>query len=248
MDSKVVNRSIKAEIWPSLEKEGFDYFTSRTAWRHHHDRIDVVNFQSFNSYQATVIGCTTYSFGVNLGCYLLSIPYQYGQVHIKEKSGQLLPDESQCHIRGRIHPVEKRSLAVRLLNRKAPQDIWAIREDGSNLTSALSEVQRMLLNQGMQWFKQFERPEEVLRILVCEPERIGELWGFGSNPSPIRSYFVGYAALAARDYEVASAHLKAALASGCFEGVNNELQAAIHAAAQQSGPADSPPAPLSGCR
>jgi uncharacterized protein DUF4304 len=248
MDSKVVNRGIKSEIWPSLKKQGFDCFTSRTAWRHRDDRIDVVNFQSFNSYQASVSGCTTFSFAINLGCYFLTIPYQYGQPHIKEKSGYLLPDEAQCHIRGRIRPIMRRSLVARLLSRKAPQDIWMIHQDGSNLSSSLSEIQDIILTQGMQWFKQFERPDEVLRIFMCEPERIGELWGFGNNPSPSRNYLVGYVALAIGNNEVALAHLRAAQESGCFPNVTNELQTAIHAAAQQSGPAGSPPASVSGRR
>lgn len=248
MDSKVVNRDIKSKIWPSLKEEGFGHFTNRNAWRFHNDRIDVVNFQSFNSYNASVIGCTTFSFSVNLGCYLLSVPYHYGQAHIKEKSGYLLPDEAQCHIRGRLHPVIKRTLLDRLLSRKIPHDIWVVREDGSNLEPLITEVQQALLSRGMLWFKQFEQPREVLRILVCEPQQMGERWGFGSNPSPIRSYFVGYAALAIGDYELAIAHLKSALASGCFGAVEKELQTAIQAAAQQSGPADSPPASLPGCR
>lgn len=129
MDSKVVNRAIKANVWPMLKEHGFGHFTTRTAWRHDHDRIDVINFQSFNSYQASVIGCTTYSFALRLG------------------------------------------------------------------------------SQGLAWFRQFDEPCEVLRILTSEAERMGELWGFGNNPSPNRSYCTGYAALKTGQFGLAAQQL-----------------------------------------
>jgi hypothetical protein len=73
MDSKIVTREIRRFVWPRLKKQGFTEFSARTAWRHSKAKIDVVNFQSFNSYLAGVIGCTTYSFALNLGCYYLAI-------------------------------------------------------------------------------------------------------------------------------------------------------------------------------
>lgn len=52
MDSKVVARDIKREIWPLLRREGFTEFSPKTAWRHTPDQIHVVNYQSFNTYLA----------------------------------------------------------------------------------------------------------------------------------------------------------------------------------------------------
>jgi hypothetical protein len=69
MDSKDVSAELRKEIRPLLKDRGFQKFTSRYAWRVHDDRVDVVNFQSFNDYKARSLGCTTYSFAVNLGCY-----------------------------------------------------------------------------------------------------------------------------------------------------------------------------------
>jgi len=56
MDSKEVNKQIRAVIRPVLKAQGFARFTARDSWRFHDDRIDVVNFQSFNSYLAGTIG------------------------------------------------------------------------------------------------------------------------------------------------------------------------------------------------
>ena len=61
MDSSAVNKEIKATVRPLLQGAGFTQFTSRTAWRHSTGKTDVINFQSFNSYLANSLGCTTYS-------------------------------------------------------------------------------------------------------------------------------------------------------------------------------------------
>src|SRR4051812_39446034 len=99
MDSKIVNREIRREIWPALKAVGFAQFTSRTAWRHSEWKIDVVNFQSFNSYLAQGLGCTTFSFSLNLGCYLNAVPVKS---NVKLTKSLLTPQEYQCHLRRRL--------------------------------------------------------------------------------------------------------------------------------------------------
>jgi hypothetical protein len=76
MDAKVVNRALREIIWPELKRLGFNRRTPRTAWRDRPDAIQVMNFQSFNSYLAEAIGSTTYSFGVNLGVFYPAIAEQ----------------------------------------------------------------------------------------------------------------------------------------------------------------------------
>jgi len=217
-----------------LKEHGFGQFTTRTAWRHDHDRIDVINFQSFNSYQASVIGCTTYSFALNLGCYLLYIPGQHGPSVIKEGNGLLLPKESLCHMRGRLRPQKRQKLLQRFLPQRAPDDIWAIHAGGKNLESSMAEADARLGSQGLAWFRQFDEPCEVLRILTSEAERMGELWGFGNNPSPNRSYCTGYAALKTGQFGLAAQQLKAAVDSGCYGAVHGQLLTDIQRAANPS--------------
>lgn len=186
MDSKAVNQRIKSGIWPRLRELGFGKFSSRSAWRHNSDRIDVVNFQSFNAYNAGVIGCTTFSFAVNLGCYLLAIPPQFEPSRIKEKNGHLVPEEFTCHSRGRLGPgIPQPKLLAK--------DIWFIDKTGSNLAPSFDDVWTTLDKSGLPWFEQFALPAEVLRILRHEAEH-DRLFGFGNNPSPVRHYFIGYLA------------------------------------------------------
>jgi hypothetical protein len=129
MDSKVVNRYIRELIRPELKATGFSKFTTRNSWRYRGNVVDVINFQSFNSYNADVMGVTTYSFGINLGSFHLDIPTEHG--NIKSKSDLPCPEEFQCPFRGGL----QRTFEQCELERR---DIWFIKPDGSTLKNAFS--------------------------------------------------------------------------------------------------------------
>ena len=74
ISSTDINRLIRHLVWARLRDVGFDRRTARTAWRRWSEGVDVVNFQSFNSYLAGGVGCTTFSFAVNLGTTLDYVP------------------------------------------------------------------------------------------------------------------------------------------------------------------------------
>ncbi len=218
IDSKTVNKEIRARIRPALEEAGFSAFTGRNSWRYAPDRIDVVNFQSFNSYNARVIGCTTYSFSVNLASYLPWIP-RSGPREIKEVRGRLRPDEWECPLRGRLF----RGFAQPELDRR---EIWYIDPQAKYLDQAIEDVRDCLLAQGLSWFDQFSDVHAILRIFRHEDMSDG-LWGFGRNPSPMRSYLIGYSALQAGDRALAQKELRRALESGCFKSAAPLLEQAL---------------------
>lgn len=219
MDSRTVNLEIKKRIWPLLKKAGFSSFTARTAWRHHHGRIDVLNFQSFNSYNAAVLGCTSYSLALNLGCYLQAIPPQFEPSRIKKKEEMLLPQEFECHFRGRLSKqIEQPSFPQR--------DIWYVDPDGRSLGWVMTDVENQIAEKALSWFDEFSKEEFALSTLLSADEK-GELWGFGRNPSPIRHYFTGYLAFAAGQRDLAVSRLELALASGSFKSVDGRLTADI---------------------
>jgi hypothetical protein len=218
MDSAAVNREIRAEIRPLLKDVGFVAFTSRTAWRYHTDRVDVVNFQSFNSYNAGVMGITTYSFAVNLGCYLRYIPNQYADTPGSAALEELpRPKEYECHMRGRL----SRSY---LGESCSDRQIWFIDERGSNVTKALHDVRMLLVRDGVPWFTQFSSPELVYAILVSNEEQMNSLWGFGRTGSPIRRYFLGYAARAAGLHSEARVNLNSAAETPSFAKIAQRLR------------------------
>jgi len=219
MDSTVVNREIRSEIRPLLKDAGFFAFTSRTAWRCHTDRVDVINFQSFNSYNADVLGITTYSFAVNLGCYLRYIPTQYpdapGSSSLEGDAPR--PKEYECHMRGRL----SRSYPERA---HSDRHIWFIDERGSNLAKALHDVRMVLARDGLPWFTQFSTPHHVYSILAGNEEQIGSLWGFGRPGSPIRRYLLGYGARAAGLGDEARANLSLAAETRSFANIAQRLR------------------------
>lgn len=216
MDSKTVNRELRRTIRPLLKEAGFSRFTDRNAWRYSASRVEVLNFQSFNSYLADSIGATTYSFSVNLGSYLLEIPPLCDPGRIKKKDGQLLPQEYECPLRGRLH----RAFPQPELARK---DTWYIDPAGKYLEQAVQDVRLRVIEDAFPWFEQLRNTERVLQILQNKPEDQGRLWGFGGNPSPVRSYLTGYVALALGRKELAAKHLQAALASNALSLFADQL-------------------------
>jgi hypothetical protein len=100
MDSRIVAREIMNEIWPFLRQIGFTEFSNKTAWRRLSEQIHVVNFQSFNSYIAEGVGCTTFSFALNLGIYFRSIPLDYPIR--KGPDPSVKPQEYHCHFRQKL--------------------------------------------------------------------------------------------------------------------------------------------------
>lgn len=223
MDSKIVNAEIKRRIWPVLRMAGFAQFSSRTAWRHHPDRIDVLNFQSYNAYNAEVMGCTTYSFNVSLGCFFKAIASDYEPHKIKIKAGQLLPQEAECHFRGKLSRTFKQA------EFKA-RTVWYIDPKGRYLEQAIGDVESLISSKALPWFAAFADQAYPIDVLLNSDEDMTELWGFGRKECAVRHYFIGYLAAQAGRVDLARHHLSLAVASGYFKQVEKRLVAAIERA------------------
>lgn len=214
----MVNQAIRAEVRPLLASAGFDRATSRTFWRYHPDRVDVVNFQSFNSYNAGVLDITTYSFALNLGCFLRYIPNQYPNARGAERleGDKPQPKEYECQMRGRL----KRNYTDRACS---DRHIWYIDSRGSNLDKAVHDTRMTLNRDGLAWFEQFATPLDVYGILASREEDMESLWGFGRPGSPIRTYFLGYAAKAAGLPKEAESNLNHAASTKSFEKIRERI-------------------------
>ena len=156
MDSKRVNQEIRAVVRPALRAHGFTVFTERTAWRYAPGRIHVVNFQSFNDYLATGVGCTTFSFALNLGQWLTCVPPDDSRIALRK--GLLAPQEYHCHLR--LHP--HRSIHQRELERR---DIWYINDDGSYLAPVMNDARDVILGTGLAWFDRWSSDDAVDALL-----------------------------------------------------------------------------------
>jgi hypothetical protein len=147
MDSRIVARGIKNEIWPLLQGHTFSEFSGKSAWRYLPDQIHVVNFQSFNSYLAERVGCTTFSFALNLGIYFREIPFIYPIG--KGPDPSIRPQEYHCHFRRRLSKGIEQSILPR-------PDIWYVEPDGSNLLDTLADARTGLRREGLPWFDRFQ--------------------------------------------------------------------------------------------
>ncbi len=175
MDSRVLAREIKNEIWPILRRAGFTEFSPKTAWRHTPDQIHVVNYESFSSYLAGGVGCTTFSFALNLGIYFRVIPFESP---IKK------PQESHCHFRHRL----LKSIDQPVLPRR---DTWYVEPDGTNVLECLDDSRAAIVREGLPWFDRFQSLEFVLGLLM-EEERLPEV--SAARTSPARKRMIGYVA------------------------------------------------------
>ena len=217
MDSTEVNKRIKAVIWPLMRDSGFSQFTSRTAWRYGPQRIDVVNFQSFNSYLANSVGCTTYSFCVRLGSSFEAIPKWE---RVKRKDGLLRPEEYECHFRIAL----QKSVTQPKLKRR---DVWYVDPAGENLEMVIADAKAVIAETGREWFRRFDDMQEVLRTLLEDRESGDGTFGFGAKPSPMRDLMTGFTALSLGKTDLARERIQKALDSGHLKAFEAEMHAAL---------------------
>jgi hypothetical protein len=129
MNSSVVNRAIRSLVWPVIKERAFTSFTGRAAWRDRDQLIDIINFQSFNRYNSDVLGCTTFSFAINLSVYLVDVPSDHPP---PIRNGRLRPAEHHGHLRRRLGPVHPH------LPKAA--DIWFVDEQGDNTRDVMVQA------------------------------------------------------------------------------------------------------------
>jgi len=77
-----------------LRNVDFDSFTGRNAWRYASGDIDVVNFRSFGGMESDSVGCTSFSFQVNLGLWRATdastVPREF------DAGGRPRPQDYEC--------------------------------------------------------------------------------------------------------------------------------------------------------
>jgi hypothetical protein len=216
MDSKVVSRELWKVDRPVLKDAGWTSFSSRTARRFSNPRIDVVSFQSFNSYLASAIGSTTYSFSVRLGCFFTAIPHS----GIKVKAGLLMPEEYQCHLRYTIHKKFSQPECPRT-------DVFYVDPEGKYLPTVVEAVRQGIATEGLSWFQRFSEMPEVLRTLMEDDETNEGTWGFGAKPSPARNLYTGYVALSLGETQIATEHLRQAALSPSYTCFRERIEAVL---------------------
>src|SRR5258708_14777033 len=155
MDSKIVNKAIKKEILSLLKENKFTKFNSRNALRFSEQQVDMINFQSFNSYLAYGVGCTTYSFSINLGVY-------YKCYEKTPWFNSKIPTKPSEYVWLQAKPLKKTLIQAKLFHpynnpsfhawHKDRNDIWYVKENGSNLEEVIQDAKECIGNEGFNYF------------------------------------------------------------------------------------------------
>jgi hypothetical protein len=154
VDSKAVNRKLHAQVRPILRVAGFTRFTDRSSWRTQPESKWVVNFQSFSSYLAEGIGCTTCSFGINLGVYF----------DFDRPSPEARPIEWPMEYEATIRFHALKTLHQPLFNPygKHPgrdrRDVFFVLEDGSNLDEVIDDACDVLERHALPTLRHYDDP------------------------------------------------------------------------------------------
>jgi hypothetical protein len=216
MSSLIINRKFREEIRPLLKSANFNYSTGRIYWRFEKERTDVIRFQSFNSYLAERLRCTTYSFAILIGSYLTCVPDKYGS--IKNKGDHLLPREYQCHFRGM-------AVKKQIKQPEFPrEDIWYIDPDLHYLDSAIQDAFLSLKNYVLPWFEKFNNLQKVFDAVKTSDEKGEVLRDVWVEDQP---YFTGFLALHIGERKLAAPYLKTAIESGHYQRALGELKQAL---------------------
>jgi hypothetical protein len=187
VDSKDVNRELRRVVRPALREEGFTEFSDRNAWRYFDDWIWCVNFQSFSAYLAEGIGCTSFSFAVNLGLYLRRPTSASATVLDR-------PKELDCTFRFQAHKTLSQPVFHAYGRKEATDrpDVWFVAADGSNLSEAVEDARAVVTGPGLGQLSAYQNPlYAYCAVFDCirtwPPRRIHELidvWSVGSPHSP----------------------------------------------------------------
>jgi hypothetical protein len=166
---------------------------------------------------ASVLGATTYSFGLNLGVF-------YEDIASRTALGafigdQTRPKEYDCQLRKHlVKGVAQPNLLARPrfgLGRSRPTlgewrdrpDVWLVRPDGSNLDAMCRDATDRLVNDGLPWLDAVSKPDEAIRRFFEWPDSesapgiLDEHYG-GSIGSPSRWLSIGALAAASGDWDL----------------------------------------------
>jgi hypothetical protein len=203
-----VNRGLAQVLWPALRTHGFDERTQRTAWRHRHDGVDVIEIQSIGA-SFDSVGCTSFSFTAYAAAQVYwAIPPDYqpeDKVHNRPHYWHCNPfvrplDKTldQPWFKPFTRPLETLTEPMRIHTQALKRvlrtdvhdrpDVWFVLEDGSNLEQVIEDLVAIVRDKGLPILERFHDPEQVLQMAAS-----GDL---NSGPSAPVTQQVVHAALA----------------------------------------------------
>ena len=167
MDAKATTGAIRRSIYPFLKTVGgFTKAKGRNAWRFDEHTTSVANFRSFSPSLADGVGCTTFSFAINLGVFL-----RLGPFHSAGRPEDSLPHEADCPIRIRLTKSlrQPRFIPYASLGETAVTDVpdvFYVAADASNLEDVVHDARVALEKRGLPLFERFRDLAFTYRFLL----------------------------------------------------------------------------------
>lgn len=168
--SPEINKVIRRVLSPVLREQGFSRVQTRHNWKWLNDCTWVLDIQAVGGYFSDVTGWPPMSIGVWLGILYGSVPADFS---IRtDTAGNLLPKESDCHLRSHLSCTLDQTHYKRRLSIPGEQtrkDIWWIEPDGSNADDVVANVAQQFLTKGLPWFQRFSDLEAVRNLVEGLP-------------------------------------------------------------------------------
>ena len=186
IDAKILNRALRATLWPALRSHGFTERTERVAWRYAGGDIDVVELQAVGQH-AEAIGCPPLSLSVFIAAYPRFLE-RNDRIPVRE--GRLRPHYWDCDPFSRAMPKRlsqpwfrpfsesrdtrmlpsfrlHRDALKRLVDRRVHDvaDTWYMRDDGSNLAENVHDLTTVVASDGLDLLDQYHDPRRVLEMI-----------------------------------------------------------------------------------
>jgi hypothetical protein len=155
IDSKEVSAALRLSVHPLLRTAGgFTKLKARDAWRFDEHTTSVVNFASFSPYLAASVGCTTFSFSVQLGVFL-----RLGALQPSGAPEAFLPKEEECPIRIQLGKSLHQAEA-------SDPSLFFVAADGSNLDEVIEDARKALDQNALPCLGRFQDLAYTYRFLL----------------------------------------------------------------------------------
>ncbi|MCD2441809.1 hypothetical protein LQ757_05900 [Agromyces sp. SYSU K20354] len=166
VDGRIVGQALSKRTRPLLRELGFHRFQGRNAWRRTDLTVDLISFRSMSAFVAEGVGCTTYSFGCNVGVYYPALdtpePVEWPRDYNLTFRGILGKTVRQPF----FHPFGRQ-------NRSDRPDVWYVLDDGSNLDEVADDAVLAMRDQGLAFIDRHSDPRQAMQSLLTQE---------GSNP------------------------------------------------------------------
>jgi hypothetical protein len=158
VDGKGVGRAIREGVRPLLKEAGFTSFTDRKAWRETEYTIDHVTLRSYSAYNAGVLGCTSYSFTVEVGVFYRTFDTEL-----------VRPQDFHCTFRAILGKTTRQPFFVTEWGpaQDRPEVLYVL-PDGTNLSEVIDESRSLLRAQGLPFMDHYNDPARAFASLLNE--------------------------------------------------------------------------------